>query len=114
MQTIVNAIALVLSKIVASLRWIGELFAKVFQALWDLFQDGVCWTFDGFLSLSINILSAFDFSGLTAYAGQWAGLPSGTIEVLGAVGISQASGIVITAIGIRLMLQLVPFTRLGS
>lgn len=114
MQAIVNAIGLLLAKIGAALKWIGELFVKVFESFWIMIQDAFCWAFDSILGLVVTILGAFDFSGLTAYAGQWAGLPSGTLEVLSAVGLSQALGIIISAIGIRLMLQLVPFTRLGS
>jgi len=111
---IVAGLQLLLGKVVAAIKWIGELFVKVFESIWLLLQDAVCWVFESVIRLVISILGGIDFSGLTSYAGAWAGLPAGTTEVLAAVGLSQAVGIVITAIGIRLMLQLVPFTRLGS
>lgn len=114
MQAIANAIGLVLAKIGAALAWIGRLFVACFEAAWLMLQDLVCWGFDSALKLSTLILGAFDFSALTAQAGAWAGLPPQLLEVCSAVGLSQALGLVTTAIGIRLLLQLIPFTRLGS
>jgi hypothetical protein len=114
MQAIVNAVGMLLAKLVAAVKWIGELFVKVFVAAWDFVQDAACWVFESALKLAITILGGFDFSGLSAALGSWAGLPASTLEVLSAVGFSQALGLVLTACGIRLMLQLIPFTRLGS
>ena len=114
MQAIITAISFILDKIIASVKWIGDLFVEVFKAGWHLLTDVVCWGFESLLRLVVSILGGFDFSGLASYAGGWAGLPGQVLEVLGAIGISQAVGIIVTAIGIRIMLQLVPFTRLGS
>lgn len=114
MQAIVTALQYVLGKIVAAVKWFGELFVKVFESLWLLLQDLVCWGFESIIELVVSILGTFDFSGLASYSGAWAGLPPQTIEVLSAIGLSQAMGIVISAITIRIGLQLVPFTRLGS
>lgn len=114
MQAVISAIGMVLAKIVAAVKWIGELFVKVFEALWLILQDAACWVFESILQLVASILGGFDFSGLSASVGAWAGLPAGTLEVLSAIGLSQALGLVLTACGIRIMLQLVPFTRLGS
>lgn len=114
MQAIVTAIGFLLGKIVAAVKWFGELFVKVFESLWFILQDLVCWAFESVIRLVISILGAFDFSAMASYVGTWAELPPGVLEVLSAIGLSQALGIVISAIGIRLMLQLIPFTRLGS
>lgn len=114
MQAIVNALGMLLAKLVAAVRWIGELFVKVFEALWDLARDAFCWAFESILQLVASILGGFDFSALSGAVGAWAGLPASVLEVLSAIGLSQALGLVLTACGIRLMLQLVPFTRLGS
>ncbi|HWI05607.1 MAG TPA: DUF2523 family protein [Acidimicrobiales bacterium] len=103
-----------LAKVVALARWFGELFVKVFEALWHMVTDLVCWAFDGFLGIAVSALGVLDFSAFTQYLGLWASLPGGVIEVLEAIALAQAVGIVIAAIGIRLVLQLIPFTRLGS
>lgn len=114
MQAIATAIGFILAKIGSALSWIGGLAAAAFIALYDLARDAVCWVLDQLLTLAISILSSFDFSGLSQHVGSWAGLPAGVLEVLAAIGLSTAVGIIVSAIGIRLLLQLVPFTRLGS
>lgn len=114
MQAIANAIGYVLGKIVAALAWLGELVVKAFEALWWVVTDLVCWGFDGFLGVAVGATSALDVSGLTAWSSAWGSLPAGVVEVLSAIGLSAAMGIVVTAIGIRLVLQLIPFVRLGS
>lgn len=114
MQFIIQAIEYVLGKFVALAEYLGSLVVAVFVALWDLIKDAFAWAFEQVLDLVISILSVFDFSGLSAHAGAWAGLPSMAIEALQAVGITTALGLIVSAIGIRLFLQLIPFTRLGS
>ena len=114
MQAIATAIGYVLEKIGAALAWIGDLLKAAFVSLWHIATDLVVWVFDSMLGIAVGVLSAFDFSGLSQYVGAWAGLPPMVLEVLSAVGLSTAVGIIVTAIGIRIMLQLVPFTRLGS
>lgn len=114
MQAIATAIGYVLGKIVAALTWLGQLAVVAFAALWHLVTDLVCWVFDGLLGIAVGALGAFNFDAFAAWVGTWAGLPAGVIEVLQAIGLSTALGLVITAIGIRLLMQLIPFTRLGS
>ncbi|MFH7043962.1 hypothetical protein ABT392_16820 [Paucibacter sp. JuS9] len=114
MAAIVQGLSYILAKIVAALVWLGELAIGVFKAAWLFATDVVCWGFESVLALVTVILGAFDFSGLTAQAGAWAGLPAELLEVLAAIGLSTSVGLIVTALGIRLMLQLVPFTRLGS
>ncbi len=103
-----------LAKLGAMLAWVGQLFVKCFEAIWHVVTDLICWAFDGFLSIAVVALQALDFSALAQYANTWASLPAGVLEVLAAIGLTQAVGIIVSAIGIRLVLQLIPFTRLGS
>lgn len=114
MGAIVAALQYVLGKFVALAQYIGDLVKAVFVAFWDMGTDGFCWVFDQCLGIAVSALSVFDFSGLTSQAGAWAGLPAQLLEVLSAIGLSTAVGMIVTALGIRLMLQLIPFTRLGS
>lgn len=114
MQVLANVLGWILDKIVTFWSKIAGLAVAVFTALWDLASDLVCWTFDSALGLVVSIMSAFDFSALSSALGAWASLPVMTIEVLEAVGLTTAFGLVVTAIGIRIVLQLIPFTRLGS
>ncbi|NBD21954.1 DUF2523 domain-containing protein [Aquabacterium fontiphilum] len=114
MQFIIDAIGYVLSKFVALADYIGALVVAAFVAIWHVLTDIVCWAFDQLLSLAVSILSAFDFSALSSQAGAWAGLPASLIEVLQAIGLTTCLGLIVSAITIRVLLQLIPFTRLGS
>lgn len=114
MQVLANVLGWILDKISAVWLKLTQLAVAAFLAIWDLLQDLFCWVIDSCLGLVISVISVFDFSGLTVALGAWASLPVITIEVLEAVGLTTAFGLVVTAIGIRIVLQLIPFTRLGS
>lgn len=104
---------LVLAKLSALLGWIGDLFIAVFVALWDMVTDLFCWVLEQLLKVVASAVQAIDFGGLATYA-QGATLPSEIMNVLGLLGVGTAITIILSAIGIRLALQLIPFVRLGS
>lgn len=104
----------VIAKIAAALDWIGSLAVMAFQALWDLVRDAACWPFEQLMDVVVMAVAAVDLSGLNGYSTAWGSLPAEIINVLGLLGVGEASVIIVTAIGIRLVLQLIPFTRLGS
>ncbi|MFN3414983.1 MAG: DUF2523 family protein [Caldimonas sp.] len=114
MQAIVTAIGYVLGKIVAALQWIGQLFIKVFQAASDLLSDIACWVFEQVLDIALGVVQVLDFSAITHYAASFGQLPAQVAEVLAACGLGSAMVIIGSAITTRLLLQLIPFTRLGS
>ena len=99
--------------LVDMLKWIGELFKDVFKAGWDMVKDAFAWLVEQLLDVVIAAISAIDLSGLDGVKG-WRELPSEILNVMGLLGVGEASAIIVSAIGIRLVLQLVPFTRLGS
>lgn len=114
MQSIVDGLNYLLQKVEQVLSWFSDLVAVIFTTAWTFAKDVMCWGLEQALALVVSILSTFDFSGLASYASAWAGLPQGTADVLSAIGLTTAVGIVVTAIGIRILLQLIPFVRLGS
>lgn len=114
MAGIVQGLTLLLSKIAALASWLGELAVAVFTSAWLALTDLISWAFAGFLSIAVTAINSLDLGGLTAYAAGWSGLPSEMIEVLQAVGLTSAFGIIISAIIVRVILQLIPFVRLGS
>lgn len=105
--------SLVLAKISALLGWIGELFIAVFVALWDMITDVFCWGLEEILKVVASAVQAIDFNGLASYSNSTT-LPAEILNILGLLGVGTAITIIITAIGIRLALQLIPFVRLGS
>lgn len=90
-----------------------DLIVKVFEAVWDMLTDLICWIIENILDLVISAVKAIDFDGLSGLAPASA-LPAEILNVMSLCGVGTAVGIITTAIGVRLALQLIPFTRLGS
>lgn len=114
LQWIGNALSWILAKMAAITKFFADLTVAAFNALWDLARDLFCWLLDQALDLVIEILSVLDLSGITSQLGSFAGVPAMMLEVLSALGVTTALGMITVAIGIRFVLQLIPFTRLGS
>lgn len=107
-------ISAILAKFVALAQWFGELGKAVFTALWDFVRDALCWPFEQLMDVVVSAVQAIDMSGFAGVLGAWGSLPGEILNVLGLLGIAEASAIIISAIGVRLVLQLIPFVRLGS
>ena len=104
-----------LAKLVAQSAFLLALVIAGFAAFWLLGTDLGVWLFEQFMDLSIMILNSlgFDFDALNVTKYMTV-LPQETINMMGLIGIGQAMAIIIGAIGVRIVLQLIPFTRLGS
>jgi hypothetical protein len=94
--------------------WFSDIFVAIFVALWDILRDVVCWVVEQFLSIAVSVAGALDVSGITAYVGNWGTLPAEITNIMGLIGFGDAAAIISAACVIRLLLQLIPFTRLGS
>ena len=108
------AFSILFSKIAAVIEWLGALYVAVFVALWDFIRDAFCWPFEQLMDIVVSSIQAIDMSGLSAQVGAWGTLPAEVLNILGLLGIGIASAIIVSAIGVRLVLQLIPFVRLGS
>lgn len=109
-----SAFSMLFAKLAAVVGWFGKLFVAVFVAIWDLLSDLACWVFDGLLGIVVTAMAAIDLSELNGAFGAWSQLPPELLNVMGLLGVGAASAIIVAAIGVRLLLQLIPFTRLGS
>lgn len=94
--------------------WVGRATKGAFDDLWELLGDAVAFVFEKIMDIAITASNALDLSALAPVATAWTGLPPEAVEVLGAIGITQALSLIVAAIGVRIALQLIPFTRLGS
>lgn len=94
-------------------KFFTDLVVNIFKAAWDMLTDLVCWVLEKLLDLVVSAVKALDFSGLQGFAAG-AGLPEEILNVMALCGVGSAVSIITVAIGIRLALQLIPFTRLGS
>lgn len=72
------------------------------------------WPFDGLLTCISAFFTALNFSTyVSSYALKWADLPSQMIYVVNAIGLPQGIALLLAAIGIRMIINLIPaaFTR---
>lgn len=100
--------------VVAFVKWIGSLFVAVFTALWDVVRDFGAWCLDQLMQVVVAALGAIDVSAMQQAGQWWSLLPAEVLNMLGLIGFGEAMAIIAAAIVIRLGLQLIPFTRLGS
>ncbi|ATA56526.1 hypothetical protein CKY39_27290 [Variovorax boronicumulans] len=108
------AFTMLLSKLAAIVEWFGKLAVAVFQAAWDFIRDAACWPFEQVMEIVVSAVQAVDLAPVTSSLQSWGTLPGEILNMLGLLGVGQAAAIIVAAIGIRLVLQLIPFTRLGS
>lgn len=109
------ALTLIIKKIVGIATWFGSLFVAVFVALWDMIKDAFSWVFDQLMSIVVSAVAAIDVSALNGLSAQgWGALPAEVLNILGLIGVGTAIQIITAAILIRMVLQLIPFVRLGS
>lgn len=90
-------------------------FLKAFvNTFLDLLKDFFFWILDTVMSgasaLVGNLFNNPDYS-LSQYM---TALPSDLTNILGLIGFVECFALIVSAIAIRLVLQLIPFTRLGS
>lgn len=104
------------------LNWLAErwndlvtLFLSLLLSIWDMFVDLVCFVLEQFLDLAVGILEGLG-STLSSFSilNYINALPAEMINIMSLIGIGEASSIIVSAILIRITLQLIPFTRLGS
>jgi hypothetical protein len=92
-------------------RWGKSLVLTVF----DVFKDVLYFVLETILEIVQLILnglgSMFDAMNFAQYI---SAIPPDVANVMGLIGLGQAVTMIVGAIGIRVVLQLIPFTRLGS
>ncbi|GAB6260423.1 DUF2523 domain-containing protein [Photobacterium sp. CCB-ST2H9] len=102
--------------------WIVELFNILLNFLYNLvvslvnmLKDLMYFLFEQVLELSKGLVAMISKLLTPIDLSQYfTSLPDSVAWVFGQVGLPQAVVMIITAITIRLILQLIPFTRLGS
>jgi len=105
-------------KLVEAFDWvilrITLIVETIFNTVWDMLKDFLIYVFDAVLELAISILNTVALSFDWNPSEYINGLPSEVTNVLGLIGLGEATVIITGAILVRLILQLIPFTRLGS
>lgn len=105
----------ILGKIVSLAGWIGTLAVACFAAFWLLGTDLGAWLFDQVLGIVISVLNSFEYSmELFDPSPYLSGLPPDLLNMMGLLHFGEALAIIGSACILRILMQLVPFTRLGS
>lgn len=98
-----------------------SLFIALFQKLesvvftiFDMLKDFFFWLVDTLLTFAISLLNAISFPVTWNPSQYISALPPEVKNMLGLIGLQEAFSIIVSAILIRLALQLIPFVRLGS
>lgn len=93
--------------------WAADLIRAIFTSAFVFLSDAFCFVIDKGLDIVKAAMDAVDVSSLSGFA-DGVQLPPEIVNVMQLAGVGTAVTIIVTAIGIRLVLQLIPFTRLGS
>ncbi|MEK7437377.1 MAG: DUF2523 family protein [Pseudomonadota bacterium] len=107
--------AWLLSWLNAFTAWILTVIASVFVGLWAMLTDLFIFVLDSLFDLVLYIVSgmSWDFTTFNPVT-YWNQLPADLVSVLNMIGVPIALGMIVAALGIRFILQLVPFVRWGS
>ncbi|MBS9903613.1 DUF2523 family protein [Vibrio alginolyticus] len=102
--------------------WLVDLFNKLLEflyqllmSLFNMLKDLFFWAIEQVMAM-VNLLLSGVFALFTPVdmSQYMTSIPPKVSWVLAAVGVPQCLSIILAAITIRLLLQLIPFTRLGS
>lgn len=93
------------------IQWLINLIIRLFDDVWSMVTDFFVWIFDKIADLVVSILTT---TPAIIFPDLWALLPFDVANMLGLIGIAPALALIISSLGIRFLLQLIPFTRLGS
>lgn len=93
--------------------WLIALLFKVLASVFMMLKDVVMWSFDQFLILLTAILGGVSMASITNLIPALS-IPPEVMNIMGLLGLGDCFAILIAAFSIRIVLQLIPFVRLGS
>lgn len=95
--------------------WLINQLKSFALTLWDMLKDFLFFIMDILMSAGIVFLNGFSTVLQLIDLSQYIqGIPAEVAFVIGAVGLGKAVGIIMLAGTARLLMQLIPFVRLGS
>lgn len=88
---------------------------RLILSIFDMLKDFFFWIIEQLFMIANTILGGvgYLFDGLSI-AQYFSMIPPETVYMLNISGFSEAMGMIITSLGIRAILQLIPFVRWGS
>lgn len=96
--------------------WLYAIVVALFVTLSNVLYDFVCWIFEEVLTLVLYIIGTIsvDIFPTDLMRSTFLSLPPEVLNVIFYLHLPYCVGLVLSSLFVRLMLQLVPFTRLGS
>lgn len=122
----------ILAKIAALAAYIGQLFTNLFQTFvnfaqflldctvqmfvdsWEMVTDVPVWIFESLLDIVSAVLASINFTPINNALSAFGQVPADIANLLGLLGVGEALAVISAALAIRILLQLIPFVRLGS
>lgn len=115
MQAVFNAIGQFFTDIFQFLSdlasWVLNVIKQIFVDLGEMLLDVVYYLYEQVLTLAYSLISLIPFPEVPPV---WEQLPDELLNIIGLIGLAYDIGLIVAALGIRMALQLIPFTRLGS
>lgn len=112
---IARGFSLIIDKLVGLASVMIAIAVASFTGYWLLGTDLIVWAFEQSLDMTIYVLNSVSLDLSFLNVGQYIpALPEDVVNMMGAIGIGQALGVIASAISIKVTLQLIPFTRLGK
>ncbi len=97
------------------LAWVLETIQSVFVGVWEMLKDVLFFAVDSIFLLVIYIVNGIAWSfgdfNPTQY---WNALPPEILNTANLVGVPIAVSMIVAALGIRFVIQMIPFIRWGS
>lgn len=88
---------------------------SILLSCWDMFNDLICFITEAVLNVAYLLVNgiggAFSNFGIIQYLNM---LPEEMLNIMALVGINEVSVIIVSAVITRIILQFIPFVRLGS
>jgi Protein of unknown function (DUF2523) len=97
-------------------QWVFALVLAVVNTIVAMLQDLIAWVLDQLLAVVVHVLGLFDFEFMhnNTFGDAMNHMPSEVWNIIWLLGLPYCLAMIAAAIGVRLILQLIPFTRLGS
>lgn len=98
-----------------ALKYILELFKQLAITIFDVVADVFLFVLDSLMFAVITLFNGFvDLLEFLNFSEYYDYLPSDFVDAAGALGLGQVFTIVLSAHAIKIILQLIPFVRLGA
>lgn len=94
---------------------ITEFFKVFLTTLYDALKDFFLFCFDSLLTLLVYLLESLGtlFDALD-FTSAMSDMPADVLNIMGLLGLGNCMSLIVTSLIIRITLQMIPFTRLGS